>query len=1014
MILQKKESVNYMKQLSGIFIIACVVCFAVLTCSKTPTSERNTIQVTQPVSTDTLEAGTEMTLSWTANEFIAPNVAIFLYLDSTVSDTIAVSIPNTGNYGWTIRNTVTGSSNYRIKIVNMVGTGIVGYSDYFTILPISVTFTAPTADTELTTGMTDSISWKYSGSWSSNVKLSLYNADSFITIIGYTYIYLRNYSWTIPYYLSTSANYRIKMTSTPDTSLYNFSDTFTITKTPCAFSIISPSSSSNWATDSSYAISWSYVGMPDPFVSLMLFDSTSMPIDTISSSYSSTSQLYYWKIPSGLPTGNYRIKITSTSDTSSGALSSFFRIYQVPASLTISTPSAINNWIAGSSYSINWSSTGNVGAYARLTLYDTSSHAITTISDSIAIFVGSYLWIIPSNVPAGKYRIRMSSKSDTSIIGFSSPFTIVGNTLSITKPADTSSWTTGSTYYIYWSSTGNPGTYISLGLYDSASQPVTTISSSYSRSGGSYPWSIPATLPGGKYRIRISSTSDTSVNSLSSRFTIVEMPKTLSFTTPSISTSWTAGTSYTISWSSSGNVGAAVRLLLLDSLSQAVTAISDSVAISSGSSSGSYSWTIPSHFPGGKYQIRISSKSDTSIIGFSSQFALIGNTLSITKPADTSSWTTGSSYYIYWASTGNPGAYVSIGLYDSASQPVTTISSSYSRSGGAYSWTIPTTLPGGKYRIRITSTSDTSFNSFSSRFTVVEMPKTLSITAPSTSSSWTAGNPYTISWSSSGNVGAVARLRLFDSLTQIITTISDSVAITDGSYSWAIPSHFIGGRYKIRISSKSDSSIIGFSSLFTLIGNTLSITKPADTSNWITGGSNYIYWSSTGNPGASVSLVLCDTLLQPITTISASTTRSSGSYSWTIPTTLPVGKYRVKISSTSDTSFNGFSNKFAIKTPSSLISITVPSTTATWSAGSSQTIFWTYTGSPCTSVNLSLYDGAALASTSSIVSAITLSTGNYIWSIPSTLTTSSNYRIKIACTADTTGSYSSNFTITGP
>ena len=103
------------------------------------------------------------------------------------------------------------------------------------------------------------------------------------------------------------------------------------------------------------------------------------------------------------------------------------------------------------------------------------------------------------------------------------------------------SWSTGSSYYIYWSYTGSPGSYISLALFDSTTSQVATITSSSYLSNGDYYWTIPSTVTTGKYRIKIASTSDTTINAFSGVFTITKIAAGITVTTPSATTSWSTG-----------------------------------------------------------------------------------------------------------------------------------------------------------------------------------------------------------------------------------------------------------------------------------------------------------------------------------------------------------------------------------------------------------------------------------------------------------------------------------------
>ena len=638
-----------------------------------------------------LSSGDTLPIQWAYSTNSGNYVSLYVYCADSLAYTIGSSMSNYGRYNWLIPSSLTTSSTYRIKIVSNNDTSVNDMSDTFSISQISAALivTSPSATSTWNNGGLYYIYWAYSGNPGSYVSIALYDSSSFVTYIaGNTYISYKYYSWTIPSGLTNSSRYRIKITSASDTALYGYSAEFSITQAVNTLLITTPSATTSWSTGTSYYVYWSYTGASGGYVSLALYDSTSMPVTTITSGTYMSYGDYSWTIPSSLTTGKYRIKITSISDTTVSNMSSAFTITKVPSSVTITTPSSLTSWNTGSSYYIYWTYAGSPGTYVNLSLYDSTSALVTTITSSSYLSNEDCYWTIPSTVTTGKYRIKIASTSDTTINSMSSAFTItkVPSSITITTPSATTSWSTGTSYYIYWTYAGSPGTYVNLSLYDSTSALVTTIVSSTYLSYEDYSWTIPSVLPNGKYRIKIASTSDTTINSMSSAFTIMKVPSSLTITTPSSLTSWNTGTSYYIYWTYSGNPGTYVNLSLYDSTSALVTTITSSTYLSY----GDYSWTIPSVLPNGKYRIKIASTSDTTINSMSSAFTIakVPSSLTITTPSATSSWNTGIAYYVYWTYTGSPGSYVSLTLYDSASL-VTTITASYSTSGGSYYWSVP-------------------------------------------------------------------------------------------------------------------------------------------------------------------------------------------------------------------------------------------------------------------------------------------------------------------------------------
>ncbi len=101
-------------------------------------------------------------------------------------------------------------------------------------------------------------------------------------------------------------------------------------------------------------------------------------------------------------------------------------------------------------------------------------------------------------------------------------------------------------------------------------------------------------------------------------------------------------------------------------------------------------------------------------------------TIELTSPTSTDSWTAGTSHAITWAYTGNPGPYVKLDLIKSGSV-VSTIKSSTpigSNSSGSFTWDVPQRRASGiDYRVRITSTDNSSYTDISETFTILEAQK---------------------------------------------------------------------------------------------------------------------------------------------------------------------------------------------------------------------------------------------------------------------------------------------------
>jgi hypothetical protein len=118
--------------------------------------------------------------------------------------------------------------------------------------------------------------------------------------------------------------------------------------------------------------------------------------------------------------------------------------------------------------------------------------------------------------------------------------------------------------------------------------------------------------------------------------------------------------------------------------------------------------------------LRISSNDpDTPIVDVPLSGTGIYN-ITVSTPNGGETWQTGTTQTISWTYTGNPGSYVRIELFKNGvlNRTIATRTSIGSSGSGSYNWRIPSTqTPGTDYKIKITSTtnssySDTSDNNF--------------------------------------------------------------------------------------------------------------------------------------------------------------------------------------------------------------------------------------------------------------------------------------------------------------
>jgi hypothetical protein len=212
-----------------------------------------------------------------------------------------------------------------------------------------------------------------------------------------------------------------------------------------------------------------------------------------------------------------------------GVLSMFVAIPQRAAAqtITVTNPSSGSVWYASSTYTITWTWSGSVGANVKIE-YDFWYYSTPTVIVASTSNDGSYTWTVPSIIDSHTdYFIRIWDLSDLTVYDDSAFFEIVGGgsgsgTISVTAPTILTTWYTGSTYDITWSTTGSvgPNVRIEYSEFPCVLCTPVTITTSTPAATGRYSWAIPTSLAAGAYTITVTDTSNANIHDDNGYFTI--------------------------------------------------------------------------------------------------------------------------------------------------------------------------------------------------------------------------------------------------------------------------------------------------------------------------------------------------------------------------------------------------------------------------------------------------------------------------------------------------------------
>jgi hypothetical protein len=885
------------------------------------------------------------------------------------------------------------------------------------------------------------------------VRIALYREDDFRVQASASAGNSGTFTLSLPslriqsaYRIGSGSRYRLRISSVSDTGKWDFSPYFTLySDYSGSIGVTTPEDGSVARLDSSLSIRWSRSGKAGTYAGIQLFKDTSLVLTVTTTA--SENGFYSWpRVQTSQGSGEgYRIRVFSVSDPAISGMSEPFRIASsYDGTLSVTDPGSGDTLTAGSYAHIGWDVDGNAGNYASLHLYR-DSVLVRSISGSVSLASDSMTWMVTPGLASGsRYRARMTSLSDAGIHAFSEYFSIRGvdpdeyetdDSLGMAKeiPVDGTAQERTLSYldtdWLHFQAAAGKRYLVSVksavslsaGVYDSAGSPL---GSSQTGAGfqmvvdppraGRHHLRIGYYLGYGGYSIAVKERDSSDIS------TLVE------FASPDSGDTWAAGSFYTIRWTpDSLFYGRSVALALYRD-SVYVSSITASVT-----NSGSYSWSIPSGtLSSDRYRIRIANYSNPQVHAFSPYFTISGVTGDSYEPDNTQatageiaagdsaqarSVTQGDYDWIrFKAESGrkylavfNSAVSLSAGIYDSLG------SIQASRSGTQFS-VLHTATRTGTHYLRVGPVG--SYGNYTVRLIEYEDADggfPASFTAPDTSTTWAAGASYSIAWArDTALYGPYVSLALYRD-SALVTNIYSSLA-NSGAYTWNVPAGLpTSSRYRIRITSGSNTLVYGHSARFTISGVAPDAFEPdnqrsqakdisadgapqarnltSNDSDWVRFDGDpartYLFSVSTNY---TVYLYILDSLGLQV---------GSGSGTRFTATVKPTrkGSHFVRLQSSSSTVAVTYSLSlvsYAAGPDGLPVAFSSPDTSATWAAGTAYPVTW----APDTLlfsryVSLSLYRDTVLVQS---FSTSYLNSGTATVTLPASLASGSGYRIRLA------------------
>jgi hypothetical protein len=382
----------------------------------------------------------------------------------------------------------------------------------------------------------------------------------------------------------------------------------------------------------------------------------------------------------------------------------------------------------------------------------------------------------------------------------------------------------------------------------------------------------------------------------------------------------------------------------------------------------------------------------TDTISQTDSYAIIvtvNNGITVLSPNGGENFEVGTSREITWTSSPSVGDVKIEYSNDNGVANWTEIIAS-TTNDGSYSWTVPDDVS-NQCLVRISAVSNSAINDTSdATFSIVAAgTQTIRVLSPNGGEILAGGDPYTITWETTGDIVSVALAYSSDNGSNwtTITTMSNT-----GSYNWTVPA-IVSTQCLVRARDAADNDPSDQSdSVFTIGasgGDSITIISPNGGEIFWIGTTQEITWTSTGSVG--------NVRIQYSTNNGASwknivnSTANDGSYFWTVPND-PSTQCLVLIREASDLLPADVSNAvFSIAEKGATISLTSPKGGEAWQVGSKHDITWISGDKVGNYVKL-LYS-TNNGTTWITITSSTANDGSYTWTVPNTPSTTCKIKI---------------------
>jgi len=378
------------------------------------------ITLTSPIGGECWLKGSTHNITWNSLGIVGANLKIDLYKNGSFDRLINMNAANTGSLQWTVPVNISSGKFYKVKITSISNKELWDDSDsLFTITDHpQLTVTSPNGGETWYKGSKQTITWQNTGIVGENTKIELYKNGALTTTISETTANDDSLVWLAPNGLASGDDYKIRITSTGNDSVWDESDSqFSILEQP-TITLLAPTGGETLIKGAMQIITWQNTGNTGTQVKVELLKGGALY--SIIQATTANDDSLAWGIPFTLPTAvDYTIKITSLTnpDWFDSSDSAFAIQNPLPAAVSLLTP-ADAAIITTPAPRFSWTSSEFAAGYRLQVAGD--ALFTTPVSD---VETDSCSYTPEAELTSGAWRWRVQAGNETGTSEWSAVFT---------------------------------------------------------------------------------------------------------------------------------------------------------------------------------------------------------------------------------------------------------------------------------------------------------------------------------------------------------------------------------------------------------------------------------------------------------------------------------------------------------------------------------------------------------------------------------------------------------------